>query len=633
MDRNTQKIGLTNVAAFLVATVSILALAVHAESHAGRTSVFFLALGLFVTVVAYFQMRLEDREEQERLEVDEMARKSPASGIFGSGDSDILPAKRAREQFERFMVPGFTVLLVVLEGMGLWLLWDWLRPTFPVPIKDPLMTLALFAMFALGLFLLGKYSVGLARIHKDRLLRPMASFLLFGAYELFAVAGGLVAVQAGFERADLYVARVLAFLLVLLAMETVLGLILELYRPRVKGRQGRVLYESRIIGYLAQPEGIFTTAAHVLDYQFGFKVSETWVYKFFERALGWLILAQGAVLLVSSCFVFVEPTEEALLERLGKPVAGREVLDPGFHLKFPWPIDKLYRHHTEQIQEITVGVVSEEHGHEGEEGEPVLVWTIEHAKEEINMLVASREEMTAGESGLTEQSVPPVNFLVVSVPVQFKIRDLTAWVYNHVDAAALLENLAYRETVRYLVSVDLFDFMAEGRLRASQELQRRIQKASDDQKLGVDIVFVGLQNIHPPVQVAPAFENVVGAHQEIQTKILEAQAFQLKNVPLARAEATNTIRQAESHRLRMSVNAAAQANQFTNQLQSFLASPSVFKTRSYLQSLLEGGKKSRKYILSVTNAEDVLQIDLQDKLRPDLLDVPVEVRRPSESNQ
>ena len=45
--------------------------------------------------------------------------------------------------------------------------------------------LSLFAIFALLLFLLGRFSVTMARLENHRLLRPGASFLLAGAYVCF----------------------------------------------------------------------------------------------------------------------------------------------------------------------------------------------------------------------------------------------------------------------------------------------------------------------------------------------------------------------------------------------------------------------------------------------------------------
>ena len=89
-----------------------------------------------------------------------------------------------------------------------------------------------------------------------------------------------------------------------MAAEMLLTLLLEIYRPRVKGKISRPLYESRFVGLLAQPESLFTTAAQTLDYQFGFNVSETWFFRLLEKNLAFLILAQLAVLFLSTCVVF-----------------------------------------------------------------------------------------------------------------------------------------------------------------------------------------------------------------------------------------------------------------------------------------------------------------------------------------
>src|SRR5262249_26491095 len=143
----------------------------------------------------------------------------------------------------------------------------------------------------------------------------------------------------------------------------------------------------RVVGLLGQPEGLITTAAEALDYQFGFKVSETWFYQlFFERALKWLLLAQLAVLVLSTGVVFIEAGEQGLLERFGKPVQGRTLLNPGAHLKWPWPIERVYRFRTEQIQSFDVGFVPDPE----KEKETVILWTVAHTKED-NFLVANRE--------------------------------------------------------------------------------------------------------------------------------------------------------------------------------------------------------------------------------------------------
>src|SRR6185369_8816727 len=300
----------------------------------------------------------------ERLEFDELSKSRGASALFATEEAELFAARRAREQFERFIVPAFTVILFLLQAGGAFLLWRWLEKSSSVKLTEPLVAMALFGLFALVLFLLGKYSAGIARLEGQRLLRPGASYLLLGAYLCFVVVASVAAVEAGFPRVDLYAARALCVLLALNALETMVNLVLEIYRPRVKGQQARLLYESRLVGLLSQPEGLITTAAQALDYQFGFKVSETWFYRFLEKALAWLILIQFVVLVLSSSFVFIGPGEQGLVERFGRPLASVNPLPPGPHLKMPWPIDRLYRYRTQEIQTFEIGMVRGEEEHE-----------------------------------------------------------------------------------------------------------------------------------------------------------------------------------------------------------------------------------------------------------------------------
>ncbi len=374
MEQNVQKTGVVNWVVLLGMTVISAALARHAESASALIGTAFLALGFLVAAVSYIQMRLEERERLERLEIEELKKARSDSALFADTTAETFPARRSREQFERFLVPGFTVLLFLLEGAAAFGGWRWVDTALPPAVDQATLTLALYGLCGLILFLLGNYSARLARLDRQRLLRPGASYLMLGAVMCFLVAAAEATTYFGFPRIDRFVARAFCAVLALTAVENLVALVFEAYRPRVRGREVRLLYESRLIGLLGEPGGLITTAAQALDYQFGFKVSETWFYKFLERALSWIVLLQLAALWLSTTFVIIEPGEQGLLERFGRPVAGRAVLDPGLHFKWPWPVDQVYRHLTRQVQSFTVGVVSDPEM----EKEQTILWTRPH---------------------------------------------------------------------------------------------------------------------------------------------------------------------------------------------------------------------------------------------------------------
>lgn len=612
MDRNIQKNGLVNLLALLVVGVAGYGVARYSGSLSGQVAAVFLGLGVLVALVSWFQSRLEERERLEKLEFDELARSRGSATLFEGKDEETFPAQGSRLQFEKYFVPAFTVLVLILQSTTAFLLWRWLSKLPSVPVlKQELVALPLFGLFFLVLFLLGRFSATIARLEKQRLMRPVASYLLLGAFICLICTVAIALVKAEFPKADYYAAYGLVALLWLMAVETLALLIFEIYRPRVKGKIERPLYDSRLVGVLAQPEGLVATAAQTLDYQFGFKVSETWFYMMFKQAVKWMFLLQFTLLLVSTCIVFIDPGEQALLEHFGKPVAGRETLGPGAHLKLPWPVGKVYRYRTEQIQTLNVGFTPEEDDHD----EKVVLWTVSHAREEANYLVANRAEETADTTTAGGRKAPPVSLLTVSIPVQYQISNLTDWAYNHESSSNLLQQIASREVVRYLVSVDLGEIMSNQRQEAALKLRDRIQTAANNQKLGAKILFVGLQDIHPPVKVAPEYQKVVAATHQRHAQILAAEAQAIRTNAVALAAAFTITNRAEAARLDLEVTALARAAAFTNQLPAYLAAPSVYLERAYLQKFAQATAKVQKYVILATNTSaDVIQWDLQRRL-------------------
>jgi regulator of protease activity HflC (stomatin/prohibitin superfamily) len=330
------------------------------------------------------------------------------------------------------------------------------------------------------------------------------------------------------------------------------------------------------------------------------------------------VLALAALAWLSSSFVFLEPGEQALPERFGQPLGA--TLGPGAHLKWPWPVETLYRFDTGKIQSFNVGIIPDPKL----ANEKTIVWTVTHNKEEFNFLVATRAESESVTNASGGEQAVPVNLLTVSIPVQYRIADVRAWAYGHAAADTLLEQAATREVVRYLAGVDFLEIMSDGRERAASELREKIQTRANELKLGVEILFVGLQDIHPPTTVAGDFEAVNGAAQDVESKILRAQGTTNKTLLLAQADANRIVSVAEGGAMRRTTSAAAQAVRFENQIAAFDAAPTVYPQRLYLQTFATASAGVRKYVIAPTNTQDVVQLNLEDKLRPDLLDINVE---------
>src|SRR5208282_6431302 len=151
----------------------------------------------------------------------------------------------------------------------------------------------------------------------------------------------------------------------------------------------------------------------------------------------------------------------------------------------------------------------------------------------------------------------------------------------------------------------------------------KIQYDANRHRLGVKILFVGVQDLHPPVKVAGDYENVVAATQQRIALTNAAVAGAIQTNALAGAQAFTDVSQAQAERQQTELAAFARAGLFTNQMAAYEAAPSVYRQRAYFQMFPEATANARKYILLVTNTHDVLIFDLEDKIRADLLNLNV----------
>jgi hypothetical protein len=241
MERNTQKNGLVNMLGLLVACVVAAVIGKIAHSATSAVGAVFLGVGFLVAAISYFQMRLENREHLEHLEFEEIAKDRNRSALFDESGDDTFLAKKARQQFERFFVPTFTTLLGIGQAIAAYVLWKWLPDAaLPDLTKAPIVMVT-FSAFALVLFMLGKYSSGVARLDKLRLLRPGGAYLLLGSVICVVVVVSFAAGWFDFPRLDLHLARVMVVLLGFSTIETFVNLILEIYRPRTTVRAERFI--------------------------------------------------------------------------------------------------------------------------------------------------------------------------------------------------------------------------------------------------------------------------------------------------------------------------------------------------------------------------------------------------------
>ncbi len=532
---------------------ALLLVALWNQSAATFVTAFFLLGGVIIwlgILLVYHQEKLVHIEALEAEQIDRDREAIGAETLFDEGRAgvDALLVARTRLQWmQKWLLPILGVLTsIYLIAMGVYLQYWYL--TDPVgsvewpAIQNASVSLAFVGGVAFLSFLFSRYTVGMARIGPMwQLLRAGGSYLTGNALVCGLTAGMLGFAIYNKVTPEQVFAKIVPFFMCVIGAEFILNLILEIYRPRKPGEVPRPAFDSRLLGLISEPGGIARTIAEAVNYQFGFEVSKTWFYQLLQRWALVLIAAAVLILVGMTCIVIVEPGERAVVERFGDPLGLAEgeltELEPGIHLKWPWPVDRARRYPVEHIRSITLGFGPWKSARHPEyKGEPNLIlWTnpVHGPGQELDYLMPVRPEVA--QAGATTRPLmttrpaedgartPPVNMIRIGAPVMYRVRNLRKYAYNYANPETLIESAAYGEIVKYVATQDLDSMLAVKRAQASAELKRAIQKQCDELDVGVEITFVGMENIHPPQKVAKEFEEYLNAKYEKGAAIAEAQ--------------------------------------------------------------------------------------------------------------
>lgn len=575
------------------------------------------------------------KEEEEK----KLLEKRKASHHAFDVEEDVrFTSGRSFSNYKKYAPYALTAVAVVLMGLELYLFYRyWGIREFGPSGESTTQALFLSTIIMIISVLSGAFFVGQARMKAFRWLRPVGAWLILGfVVMLLATASGLINRMENpfWLESDHYFRNGLMVIFVLLGIELVINFVMEFYRPRTL-EEPKPIFESSLLALFTEPGGVMRNIANTLDYQFGFKVSSTWIYSFFERSLCPLIVLWLAVLWAFTMLVEVGPNEVGVKQNFGK-IAERKLLEPGLYVTYPWPFGSIKKVSCDKLHQVVVGAHEDDHEEEEEEVEDdghghnqpkkkkdtsalaktVIQWTEEHVHEENNFLVATRQEGDSSNSSA-------ISFLGMHMPVQFHIRKdgVFQYLYGNRDSDKILLKISEMVATEYFASAPLMEVMSTQRGVAGEIMRKRIQEEADRLDLGVEVVCVTLAGVHPPVEkVAPAFQSVIGAMEQKEKMILDAQTYAEQVIPATQAARTQIISSAEAERYRTVQVARAESERFNQQLTAYKVLPELYQLRTYLSLLENNTDEVRKFVLSSTLDKEIYELNFETKAQIDLLD-------------
>lgn len=586
------------------------------------------ALALLFSAGAYFYGLLKTSAALDEEEKALLAKRADTRAL--NVEEDVrFTAGRSFENYRRFAPYVIGVLAVIGTGWLLYRVWGGFSGREVSSLHGKAIHSALISavMMMISVFA-GAFFVGQSRTPGFRWLRPAGAWLIAGFAVMAVATVTAICFGNNILNADIIAARVIFWIIAVLGVETIVSMIIEFYRPRTL-KETRPVFESQLLSLFTEPGGVMRNIAQALDYQFGFKVSGTWLYGFLERSFLPVLIIWAVLLWGFTCIHEVGPNEFGVKERFGKKITVKP-LDPGIYFTLPWPFGDVRRISCSEIRQIVIGEMAtqdktaeEKSKDDKKKPSQVVTWTSAHGGDDENFIVA----VPADKSG-SGADTSALSFLRMSIPIQFRVRgdrkSVMNYLYGNAAPVKTLKCISEAVATEYLASVDMMFVMSEGRGVAEKAMRERIQKRADECKLGIEIVSVTITGAHPPIEkVAPAFQEVIGAREQSTTAVLKAEGYQAKTVIGAQASGEATVAAADAYAVTTRTVAEEESRRFASQLSAYRAMPKMFKLRTFLDFLEQDCKDMRKFVITSKSESDVYQFNFEAKERLDLIDTDV----------
>ncbi|MEM8884050.1 MAG: protease modulator HflK [Planctomycetota bacterium] len=540
----------------------------------------FAVWGLIVAAIhaLYFQIQADDLRSLEA------RRRSGSSAWREEGDES--------EAMERYMaLPRFRSFwqLLLLGGAAVlmgWLLWRaWRMPVAEASTASLQLGIVLSIAVAVLLSLLGRYAVVLGAKLETADLNGVAQLARFSFW-----VGGALAASLGillYAQRDLRVVtgRTLVLITAALVLDALVRAMLRSYRPATARKASGPVGDSLLLALFLRRSNPWDEVSTRMEGALGVKLGDTWAFRFLRRAFAPLVLASLLLAWLATAATVVPVGHAGVRVERGRFVS--PPVGPGWHWSAPWPFASIELVPTKRVDEILLGF-------ERDTGQPIL-WAERHYEGEKNILVGDGDEL-----------------LTIAVPVHYRIHDPLAYLMTTSDARATLQHLAYRELLRVTSARDSFAIMTDQRADVSATLRTGLQRAVDAHGLGLEIVWVGLRDIHPPVAVTPSFQDVISAEEERQTMIELARAYAARALPEAKQEAGRMRATAEAAGEERTLAASGEALRFRQLAGAQKAQPDVFRSRLRLEAL-EAALAGRRKIVVATDKPPRITMDARRK--------------------
>lgn len=294
------------------------------------------------------------------------------------------------------------------------------------------------------------------------------------------------------------------------------------------------------------------------------------------KGLWWLAGGVAALWLLSGIYI-VNPDEAGIVLRFGKYDRS---MGAGPHYHLPFPIETVHKPKITQVLRGEMGFRSIGQGGAFQQGQ------VRPVPEESSMLTGDE------------------NIVNVQFSVQYKIRDPVEYLFNVTNQGAVVKNAAEAAMREVIGKSQIDSALTDGKLKIQSDATELLQQILNRYEVGVQIIAVQLQDVHPPQGVIDAFKDVASAREDKSRIINEAEAYRNELLPKARGQAAEMENQAHAYYAMRVQNAQGGAQRFSAVLAEYEKARELTKKRLYYEAIEEILSNAQEKILLPKGTSD-----------------------------
>ncbi len=304
------------------------------------------------------------------------------------------------------------------------------------------------------------------------------------------------------------------------------------------------------------------------------------------KALRWTIAVIVLIVFFFSSWFTVDPEEVGVVLRFGKYV---RTVNPGLNFKWPFGVETVYKVPVQRQLKQEFGFRTLRPG--------VRTQYSQNRYTEESLMLTGDLNAAQVEWIVQYRIADPYKYL-------FRIRNAES-TFRDINEAVMREIIGDR-TVNEVLTV--------GRQEIATSAEVAIQKLATQYETGIKVDQVVLQDVNPPDEVKPAFNEVNEAQQEKEKLINQARSEYNKVIPKARGEAQRIIEEAHGYALERVNTAKGDVARFNALFNQYRRAKEVTKQRMYLETMNDVLKKVGRKLISDKKATGILPLFDLNKL-------------------